>query len=58
MPKFRPIDAWADVGSHGGIFYMDDGPIAKAYPGLMMIYRTQVTPDLMPVRIIRRKVTA
>ena len=43
--------AYADIGSHGGIFYFDMGPVANRYPQLMHIYRKKITPDLRPVII-------
>lgn len=42
---------WADVGSHGGIFFFDGGRIGDLYPGMFHIYRTQITPDLIEVEI-------
>lgn len=42
---------WADVGSNGGIFYFDGGPTGNLYPGLMHIFKDQVTPDLVEVEI-------
>ena len=50
-PKFKTVKAWADVGSHGGIFYFDGGPVADRYPGLMHIFKTKVTEDLVEVEI-------
>ena len=47
----KKIKAWADVGSHGGIFVFSSGPVADRYPGLLHIYETQVTKDLVPVEI-------
>lgn len=47
----RTMKAWADVGSHGGIFMFDCGAIADRYPNLLQVYAKQVTPDLVPVTI-------
>ena len=55
--KVKAMDAWADVGSHGGIFVFEAGPVALHYPRLMHIYDRQVTRDLVPVRIIARRLT-
>lgn len=52
MRKMKPMKAWADVGSHGGIFEFAIGNIADRYPHLLQIYSKQVTPDLIPVKII------
>lgn len=43
--------AFADVGSHGGIFKFESGPVGNAYPGLLQIYERRVTPDLVRVEI-------
>lgn len=43
----KTVRAWADIGSHGGIFAFANGN----YPGMMHIYETQVTKDLKPVTI-------
>lgn len=48
----KPIIAYADVGSHGGIFKFDGGAIAQRYPDLLHIHYTRVTPDLVPVLIV------
>lgn len=47
--------AYADVGSHGGIFEFVSGSIANNYPTLLQIYRKKVTPDLVKVRITEIK---
>jgi hypothetical protein len=50
--KFRKVRAWADMGSHGGIFIFHSGPAALlGYRTLMHIYNEPVTPDLVPVTI-------
>lgn len=51
MKRVRPMIAYADVGSHGGIFEFWAGNIAERYPTLLQIYRRQVTPDLVAVKI-------
>lgn len=50
--KIKQIKAWADVGSHGGIFMFDTGPVGSKYPTLLHIFRKRVTKDLIPVKII------
>jgi hypothetical protein len=47
----KTIRAYADVGSHGGIFYFDMGNIAERYPTLMQIYRKKICKGLTPVKI-------
>jgi len=47
----KTVKAFADVGSHGGIFEFQSGPVADRYPGLMQIYSEQITRDLIPVTI-------
>jgi hypothetical protein len=49
--KKKSLVGWADIGSHGGIFCFESGPVAANYPGLYHIYRTKLTPDLKKVRI-------
>ena len=52
MPKnIKPIKAWADVGSNGGIFEFQLGPVAQRYPHLMHIFSEKVSDDLIPVLI-------
>ena len=53
MRKFKPMVAYADVGSHGGIFEFSIGPTATRYTSLLHIYSKQISPDLIPVRITR-----
>lgn len=43
--------AFADVGSHGGIFYFLSGPVAVDYPGLLHIFKDRLSPDLVEVEI-------
>lgn len=47
----KKIKAWADVGTHGGIFAFRSGVIGDRYPGLMHIYDSKLTHDLIPVTI-------
>jgi len=47
----KTIRAYADVGSHGGIFYFEMGNIAERYPTLMQIYRKKICKGLTPVKI-------
>ena len=49
--KVKRMVAYAEVGSHGGIFEFVAGPISKCYPTLLHIYRTPVIGDLVPVEI-------
>lgn len=46
------LTAYADVGSHGGIFTFVGGPVGDAYPGLMHIFLKKVSTYLIPVKII------
>jgi len=43
--------AYADIGSHNGIFMFEMGPVSDKYPTLLLIYRRKVTKDLRPVII-------
>jgi hypothetical protein len=47
----KTMNAWADVGSHGGIFEFIGGPVGRQYPNLLNIYSKKLTPNLVPVRI-------
>lgn len=49
--KTKRVRAYADIGSHGGIFYFDLGVIAEKYPYLMHIYHKKISEDLKPVII-------
>lgn len=49
--RVNQLLAYADVGSHGGVFEFAAGNIAERYPTLLQVYRTQVTKDLVPVYI-------
>lgn len=51
LPKEKEIIAWADVGSHCGIFMFEAGPVADKYPYLMHIYNKPL-PGLRKIRII------
>lgn len=55
--KMRTIKAWADVGSHGGIFAFESGPLARDYPGLLHIFKDEA-PGLVPVIIRQLDVVA
>lgn len=56
MKRVKPMRAWADVGSHGGIFAFMDGPVAdRGYEGLLHIFKDKVTPDLVEVEIRQAK---
>jgi hypothetical protein len=46
----RTLKAWADVGSHGGIFVFEGGPMAEHFPGLLQIYHDPM-PGCIPVTI-------
>ena len=49
--KTKTIRAYADIGSHNGIFMFEAGPVANRYPKLLHIFKEKVTPDLRPVKI-------
>lgn len=50
--KKKVVKAWADIGSHGGIFaFGGGGECARRYQGMMHIYETKVTADLKPCTI-------
>lgn len=49
--KTKTVKAWADVGSHGGIFVFEVGPVASRYPKLMHIFYEKISADLIPVKI-------
>lgn len=51
MKKCKKLEAWASVGSHGGVYVFMCGPVADRYPELLHVYKTKVTPDLQPVTI-------
>lgn len=52
------VEAWASVGSHGGIFAFTRGPTAERHPSLLHIFAKQVAPDLIPVTITYRRPVA
>ncbi len=43
--------AYADIGSHNGIFMFDMGPVGDRYPTLLHIYKKRLTKELRPVII-------
>jgi hypothetical protein len=49
--KVKRVRAYADIGSHNGIFMFETGPVGDKYPTLLHIYHKRVTPDLRPVII-------
>ena len=49
--KKKTIRAYADIGSHNGIFMFEGGLVAERYPTLLHIYRKKVSKDLRPVTI-------
>ena len=51
MKKTKTIRAYADIGSHNGIFEFVGGKIADNYPTLLQVYRKKVSSDLIPVKI-------
>ena len=57
MKSVKVHRAWADVGSHGGIFFFEDGPVGRQYPGLLHIFKDRVSHDLVEVEIrsVKRK---
>lgn len=50
MKKTKSVQAWADVGSSGGIFEFVSGPVAGMHPNLMHVYAIK-HPGLTPVTI-------
>ena len=54
-PKKRTVKAWADIGSHEGIFEFVGGPVAVHYPYLLHIYSRKVKKYLVPVTITYTK---
>lgn len=50
--KSNIVTAWAEVGSHGGIFEFTGGLVAERYPSLMHIYSQKIDDDLREVQII------
>lgn len=52
MAEIKEINAWADVGSHGGIYEFTGGPVADRYPHLLHIYSEKMSANMVPVRIV------
>lgn len=50
--RIKRVRAYAEIGSHGGIFMFDLGPTARNYPTLLHVYRKKVAPYLIPVTIV------
>ncbi len=57
MKSVKVHRAWADVGSHGGLSFFEDGPVGRQYPGLLHIFKNRVSHDLVEVEIrsVKRK---
>lgn len=49
--KKKRIRAYADIGSHDGIFMFEAGLVGTRYPGLLHVYRHKINADLKPVII-------
>lgn len=49
--KLKKVKAWADIGSHGGIFEFIGGAFGSRYPHLMHVFSERVSPDLVEVTI-------
>lgn len=50
--KTKRVIAWADIGSHGGIFaFAGGGECSRAYEGMMHIYKERHSKDLIKVVI-------
>jgi hypothetical protein len=49
--KVRIIKAWADVGSHDGVFIFESGPIYSMYGPVMHVYASNCVPGLTPIEI-------
>ena len=50
MNQRNTVRAYASIGSHGGIYVFEAGPVADRYPDLLEIYRYP-RPGLIPVTI-------
>jgi hypothetical protein len=46
-----PMRAWADIGSHGGIFVFDSGLVYDRAGPLLNIWETKFRDDLVEVEI-------
>lgn len=44
--------AYADVGSHGGIFMFYGGYLGERYPTLLHIYKRKLLKNFVPVTIV------
>jgi len=49
--RVKSVIAYADVGSHGGIFQFDGGPVYSMYGPLMHIWPNKISSELVPVKI-------
>lgn len=49
--KFKTMRAWAEIGSHGHIFFFAAGPVHQAYGPLMHIFLHK-REGLVPVKIL------
>lgn len=47
----KQFKAYADIGSHGGIFEFISGPVAMSYPHLMHIYSEKISSNLIEIKI-------
>jgi len=55
IKKLRRMRAYADIGSHGGLFMFGLGPVGDKYPTLLHIYKKRLLKSFIPV-IIEYKV--
>lgn len=50
--KEKRMRVYIDIGSHGGVFRFDCGPVAERYPTLLHVYHKKVSKDLKPAILI------
>lgn len=50
--KEKRMRVYVDIGSHGGVFMFDIGPVGSKYPTLLHVYRKKVAPYLRPAMLI------
>ena len=50
--KEKRTRVYVDIGSHGGVFMFESGPVGNLYPTLLHVYRRKITPDLKRATLI------
>lgn len=50
--KEKRVRVWVDVGSHGGVFFFEAGPVADRYPKLMHVYKKKISADLKQATLV------